>query len=332
MKFHPLLLYSLTSYIVQNKVRNNDRYPLVLMLEPLHKCNLSCEGCGKIREFKDTLSDMLSLKECFSAIDESGAPIISITGGEPLIYPEIDALVSGIISRKKHIYLCTNALLLSDFLSRNKPSPYLNINVSLDGMDTTHDAIRNRSGVFAQAIKSIKDAKKRGYRVVINTTIYSETNVGEIVSLLTLLKSLKVNGIMLAPGFSYFDSDSDMFLTKEKTINKFKELSAHLDKIPIMNTPLYMDFLQGKRSYDCTPWGNPNRNVRGWKSPCYLITDTHYDSFNELMNKTPWEKYGPNNDKRCKNCMMHCGYEPTIAREAGKNFKDTMRMIKWNLF
>ncbi|MFC2149141.1 adenosyl-hopene transferase HpnH [Candidatus Auribacterota bacterium] len=328
MKFHPYLFFSLTSFLTKNRLKKNTRFPLVLMLEPTHQCNLTCTGCGKIREFKDSRSQMMSLEDCLLAVDESNAPIVSITGGEPLIYPELDKLIDQIIKRKRHIYLCTNGILLKKFMKKIKPSPYLNINVSLDGMKKTHDKIRNLKGVFGKAIDAIKEAKEKGFRVVINTTIYSKTKNDEIIELFSLLSSLKVNGVLLSPGFDYFENDH--FLTREEAVEKFKDLAKDVKKYPIMNTPLYIDFLKGERSFTCTPWGNPNRNVFGWKSPCYLITDRYYNTFDEMMKETQWHKYGTGNDPRCRNCMMHSGYEPTIVSEAGKSKRDILRMLKWN--
>jgi hopanoid biosynthesis associated radical SAM protein HpnH len=331
MKFHPSLLFSLTSYLITTGIRKKKRAPIVLMLEPLHLCNLACRGCGRIREYKETIREQLSLADCITAIDEAQAPVVTITGGEPLLFPYLPVLIDEAIKRRKHIYLCTNGILLSDFVEKASPSPYLNINVSLDGLEETHDRLRNARGVFAKAVEGIKEAKKNGFRVVINTTVYYDTDNGELLSLFELLKTVGVDGILVAPGFSYYQSDREIFLTRNQVREKFRSFDGALSRFPIMSTPLYLDFLRGEREFCCTPWGNPTRNVRGWKSPCYLITDRHYATFQEMIDKTPWDNYGPGKDPRCENCMMHCGFEPTIAFETGKRLGDVVRMVKWNL-
>jgi len=331
MKFHPSLIFSLSRYIMRTRLSGSRRAPLVLMLEPLHACNLACRGCGRIREYKGTMREQLSLEQCIRAIDEAGTPVVTITGGEPLMHKELVALVAAAVARKKHLYLCTNGILLEEFLPKIQPSPNLNINVSLDGMEETHDRLRNAKGVFTKAVAGIAEAKRRGFRVVINTTVYYDTGNAEIISLFELLAKLRVDGILVAPGFSYFESGQEIFLTRERVHEKFRSLESAFARFPIISTPLYLDFLRGKRDFRCSPWGNPTRNVRGWKSPCYLITDAHYGSFREMIDKTPWEKYGPGKDPRCANCMMHCGYEPTIAYETGNRLRDIATMVKWNL-
>lgn len=331
MKFHPSLLFSLASHLVKTGVRKQKIAPLVLMLEPLHLCNLACRGCGRIREYKDTIREKLPLADCIAAIDDARTPVVTITGGEPLLYPELPALIAAAIERKKHIYLCTNGILLKEYLEKIAPSPRLNINVSLDGMGATHDRLRNKEGVFNKAIEGITAAKKKGFRVVINTTVYYDTEKSELITLFELLKRIGADGILTAPGFSYFQSDREIFLTREQIREKFRSLDGTLARFPIMSTPLYLDFLRGEREFQCTPWGNPTRNTHGWKSPCYLITDRHYATFQEMMEKTPWDNYGPGKDPRCANCMMHCGFEPTVAFETGKRFGDVIRMVKWNL-
>jgi len=331
MKFHPSLLLSLTSYVVGTGVRKKKMAPLVLMLEPLHLCNLACRGCGRIREYKETIREKLPLADCVAAIDEAGTPVVTITGGEPLLYPELPALLDAALRRKKQIYLCTNGILLKDCCPTITPNPRLNINVSLDGMESTHDRMRNLPGVFKKAIEGIKEAKAKGFRVVINTTVYYDTDNNELLSLFGLLKKIGVDGILVAPGFSYFQSEREIFLTREQIREKFRSFNGTLADYPIMSTPLYLDFLRGEREFHCTPWGNPTRNVHGWKSPCYLITDRHYPTFREMIEGTPWDKYGPGKDPRCANCMMHCGFEPTVAFETGKRFGDIVRMVRWNL-
>jgi sulfatase maturation enzyme AslB (radical SAM superfamily) len=271
------------------------------MLEPTHLCNLACEGCGKIREFESTIRDMMPLETCLKAVEECGAPIVSICGGEPTIYPHLDALVTELLRRKKFIYLCTNGIRLDRYLPKWKPSPYLTINISMDGLEPTHDLVRSRKGLYKIDIRMIKLAKSMGFRIVTNTTIYKETK------------------------------GRDIFLEKQQTHEKFQRIWDLSKRYRLLSTPLYLRYLKGERELKCSPWGNPNYNPQGWKGPCYLITDAHYKTFDELMTKTDWEKYENKRDERCTNCMMHSGFEPTVIREVGKNWKDLWEMIRWNL-
>lgn len=331
MRFPLSLQISLTSYLLKNKLSSREKYPMVLMLEPTHACNLECSGCGRIQEYKDSLAESLSLEDCLLAVDESGAPVVSVTGGEPLIYSQIGELISGILQKKKHIYFCTNGLLLEKSLHKFKPSPQLNFNLSLDGMEKTHDAVSGKPGVFTQAIQAIKAAKKKGFRVCTNTSIFKETDMDEIEELFSLLDSLKIDGILVAPAFGYEDVGKDIFLDRQAIHKKFRKIYELSSKYKLQSTPLYLKFCMGERDLKCTPWGNPTRNPQGWKSPCYLITDTHYPTYKDLMEKTPWEKYGVGNDPRCANCMMHCGFEPTVVQEVGKRLPDLWEMIVWNM-
>lgn len=331
MRFPLNLNISLISYLLKNKLHRDSKFPIVLMLEPTHICNLACDGCGRIREYKDTINRMLPLNECIEALEESGAPVVSITGGEPLMYPDIDRLVTELIYRKRHIYLCTNGLLLEESLGKFKPSVYLNFNLSIDGTEAVHDRISGRKGVFKQAIKSIKAAKKAGFRVCTNTSIYRETDMQEIEELFAYLNYLNVDGLVVAPAFSFDDIDSSIFLSRREINEKFEFIYKLSKRFRFYSSPLYLHFLRGHRSLDCTPWGNPTRNPKGWKSPCYLITDTHYKTFSELMEKTDWNRYGAGKDPRCNNCMMSCGFEPTVVREAGNRLSDIWEMIAWNL-
>ncbi len=331
MRFPMQLNVSLTSYLMKKKLKGEKRYPTVLMLEPLHLCNLACMGCGRIREYKDTLQDMLTLQECVDKVVECGAPVVSICGGEPLIYPEIGPLVKRILELKRHIYLCTNAVKLSESLDKFTPSPYLNLNLSIDGLEKTQEVTRGRKGIFDIQMKAISDAKARGFRVIINTTLYKESEVGEIEELFDRLTALKVDGILVTPGFSYGEVKGDIFLDREESMKKFKYLSSLSKKYRFFNTPLYMHFLAGERHLDCTPWGSVTVNPQGWKAPCYLITDRHYKTFKEMMDNVDWEKYVKRADPRCKNCMMHSGVEPTAVEEVGKSLKDIVEIVKWNL-
>jgi hopanoid biosynthesis associated radical SAM protein HpnH len=316
---------------MKKKLKGVKRYPTVLMLEPLHLCNLACMGCGRIREYKDTLQDMLTLQECVDKVIECGAPVVSICGGEPLIYPEIGSLVKRILELKRHIYLCTNAVKLSESLDKFTPSPYLNLNLSIDGLEKTQEVTRGRKGIFDIQMKAISDAKARGFRVIINTTLYKESEVSEVEELFDRLTALKVDGILVTPGFSYGEVESDIFLDREESMKKFKYLSSLSKKYRFFNTPLYMHFLAGERHLKCTPWGSVTVNPQGWKAPCYLITDRHYSTFKEMMDNVDWEKYVERADPRCRNCMMHSGVEPTAVEEVGKSLKDIVEIVKWNL-
>ncbi len=301
------------------------------MLEPTHACNLSCEGCGRIREYGESLKKSMSVEECLTAVEESNTPIVTITGGEPLMYPHVDQLVKELIKRRRHIYLCTNGILLKDSLHKLIPNTYLNINVHLDGLSVTHDRISGRAGVFKEAINGIKKAKEMGFRVCTNTSIFKNTEMDEIEALFAYLDYLKVDGMLVAPAFGYEAVDNDIFLSRDDIHQRFRHIYHLSKKFKILSTPLYLKFLRGDRDLCCTPWGNPTRNPQGWKSPCYLITDTHYPTFRELMEKTEWERYGNGNDPRCSNCMMHCGFEPTVVREVGNKLSDIWEMIVWNL-
>ncbi len=331
MRFPLSLQLSLTSYLLRKKFSSCEKFPMVLMLEPTHACNLECKGCGRIQEYKESLAENLSLEECLKAVDDSGAPVVSITGGEPLIYPKIGELVEAVVKKKRHIYFCTNGLLLEKSLPKFRPTPQLNFNISLDGMEKTHDAISGKSGVFQTAIEAMKVAKSKGFRVCTNTSIFKETEMDEIEELFALLHSMDIDGILVAPAFDYEDVEREIFLERQSIYGKFRRIYELSSKFKIISTPLYLKFCMGERDLKCTPWGNPTRNPQGWKSPCYLITDTHYPSFEEMMDRTDWAKYGVGNDPRCANCMMHCGFEPTVVQEVGKRFSDLKEMVVWNM-
>lgn len=309
------------------------KFPLVLMLEPLHACNLACSGCGRIREYKNQLSEMLTLDECLSAVDACGAPVVSICGGEPLLYPQIRELVREAIAKNRVVYLCTNGQVLDKKLHLFKPGKLFNINVHIDGLAKTHDAIVEKQGAFDQAIAGIKAAKKAGFTVCTNTTIYRQTDTEEIKALIDFLEDIGIDGILISPSFDYTDApDQSVFMTRELISQKFSALRGALNSKKIWSTPLFLDFLAGKREYPCTPWGNVTYNVLGWKAPCYLVTDGHHKNFEDFMNAVDWKKYGPNRDPRCANCMVHSGFEATVAMTAGKSLKDAMRMAWWTLF
>jgi hopanoid biosynthesis associated radical SAM protein HpnH len=310
---------SVASYLIKQKIKGVKRYPLVLMLEPLFRCNLACAGCGKIDYPDEILNKRLSVEECLAAVDECGAPMVSIPGGEPLIHKEMPQIVEGIIARKKFVYLCTNALLLRKRIDDYKPSPYLTFSVHLDGMKERHDASVCQEGVFEIAIEAIKLALSKGFRVTVNCTLFQGEDAKEVSEFLDYAMELGVEGITIAPGFSYEHAPKQDVFIKSLDV---KELFRGIFRIgknrkwKLNHSSLYLDFLAGNQAYDCTPWGNPTRNVFGWQKPCYLLADEgNAATFQELLDSTPWDKYGTVNNPKCANCMAHCGYEATAVED-----------------
>ncbi len=310
----------------------NKRFPLVLMLEPLHTCNLTCTGCGRIREYESTITQRLSLEQCLKAVDECGAPMVSICGGEPLLYPEIGGLVSGIMQRGLSCYLCTNGMFMQRRLKDFTPHDLFFFNVHLDGMEKNHDLAVEREGVFKEAIAGLQAAKAAGFKVVTNTTVYKETDMNEIEELFSYLKQFNVDGHTISPAYGYSAvNDREIFMTRDDVNRKFAQIERLSKIYPLQTSPVYMDFLQGKRDLPCTAWGNPTYNVKGWKGPCYLITDEHHDTFEDFMTKTPWDQYGPGTDPRCEHCMTHCGFEPSAAFGINSKVSDPFRLLSWML-
>jgi hopanoid biosynthesis associated radical SAM protein HpnH len=304
-----------------------------MMLEPLHACNLTCTGCGRIREYRPTITQKLTVTQCLAAAEECGAPIVSICGGEPTIYPELDVLVRELLRRKRHIYLCTHGMFIRRRLHEFRPSSRFFFNVHLDGLEQTHDLAVERPGVFREAIEGIKAAKAAGFLVCSNTTIYKQTDLREISDLFDYLQSLRVDGFMISPAYSYAAvQDKDIFMTRGEIQAKFQEASRLLERFNLMTSPIYMEFLRGERSdMMCTAWGNPTYNTRGWKGPCYLITDEHHATFKDFLEKTPWENYGHGRDPRCEDCMVHVGYEPSAVLGANRRLGDSWKLLKWQL-
>ena len=329
MRFPLSLSIDLARYVARMRRRGVERFPLVLMLEPTHQCNLACQGCGRIQEYRETLGQSLTLPECLEAVEECGAPVVTITGGEPLLYPAVFELAQELVHRKKHIYLCTNAILLEKALSKLPRSPRLTLSVHLDGLAPMHDRILGRPGLFDLALQAIREAKRRGFRVCTNTTIYKETDVREIEALFAHLTELGIDGILVSPAYSFAGVEPEMFLSREEIKEKFTQLTLNGKKFRYFSTPLYLSFLRGERHYDCTPWANPTRTPLGWRSPCYQILDGHYPTFDQLMSRTSWESYGPGRDPRCAQCMMHSGFEPSVVRQLG--LADLWPMLRWNL-
>ncbi|MGC3988795.1 MAG: adenosyl-hopene transferase HpnH [Chthoniobacteraceae bacterium] len=390
MRFPFALTCKIAGSIIRHKLRGDKKFATVLQLEPLHTCNLTCTGCGRIREYSTSLKDIMPLEDCLGAAAECDAPMISICGGEPLIYPQIESLIKGLLEQGRVVYVCTNALfmrrkmrdylawqfskkptvvesqlqvLLSEELITMKdaedirkgpkdaskpvivPTQWMYWNVHLDGLERTHDLIVEREGVFKECILAIRMAKILGYQVATNTTIYKETDMNEIEQMFKYLSALGVDGHTISPGYEYDAAKKDMmkrlnlqpenfFLTRKMTVEKFSKIEEWMNKFTLFGTPIYFEFLAGKRDLTCSAWAIPTRNVRGWKGPCYLMTDGHYTSYKELLDKTQWENYGVVNgvakDVRCENCMVHCGYEPTASLGLQAKPGDTWKNIHFN--
>jgi MoaA/NifB/PqqE/SkfB family radical SAM enzyme len=394
MRFPLPLTAKIAAYVIGHKLRRTKKFATVLQLEPLHTCNLTCTGCGRIREYSTSLKDMMSLQDCLSAAEECNAPMVSICGGEPLIYPHIEALVDGLLVQGRIVYICTNAmfmrkkmrewlakelsnaqngsgkkfehkidvLLKSGLISEKDvaeirkgpkdpakptiaPSRWMYWNVHLDGLERTHDLIVEREGVFKECILAIKMAKVLGYQVATNTTIYKETDMQEIEQMFDYLSDLGVDGHTITPGYDYDAAKRDMtkrlnlrpedfFLTRAMTVQKFRKIENWINQYTFFGTPVYFEFLAGKRDLSCSAWAIPTRNIRGWKGPCYLMTDGHFSSYAELLEQTDWNRYGVVNgvarDSRCENCMVHCGYEPTATLGLQAQRGDTWKTIKFN--
>ncbi|MFV1958584.1 MAG: adenosyl-hopene transferase HpnH [Planctomycetota bacterium] len=317
---------------VRQALKGNKRYPFVLMLEPLYTCNLACMGCS-IERHTGKLEDRLSIEDCLQAVDDSGAPIVSLCGGEPTVYPELKDLVEGIIGRNRHIYLCTNGLLLeSKVFDVIPPHKRLSVNLHLDGMRKTHDMVCRRSGVFDRAIEMIQEAKRRGYHVVSNTTVYKETDIDEVDELCTLLTRMGIDGMLITPGYQYESVESDVFLTRKDTEEKFKRILELSKRFRLQSSPMFLEFAAGKRDYPCSPWSTVTRTPLGWRAPCYLIGEKSYATWDAFFSDTDWEYWESRQDPRCRNCAMHSGFEASVVRELGKHPKDLIRMAAWNMF
>ena len=386
MRFPFTLSAKIARHIITNKLKKTEKFALVLQLEPLHTCNLTCTGCGRIREYSTNLKDMMSLEDCLGAAVECNAPMVSICGGEPLIYPKIEELVDGLLDQGRIVYVCTNGMFMRkkmrDYLARSyngriepklaallaqdlitekeaaeirkgkndgrpsiKPSKWMYWNVHVDGLEYIHDLIVEREGVFKECIEAIKMAKILGYQVATNATIYKETDMNEIEKMFDFLSNLGVDGHTITPGYEYDAAKKDMikrlhkqpedfFLTRKLTREKFKNVVEWGQKYTFFGSPIYLEFLAGKRDLHCTAWAIPTRNIRGWKAPCYLMTDGHYERYQEMLDKVDWDKYGVFDgvarDPRCENCMTHCGYEPTPSLGIDTQRGDTWKLIRYN--
>jgi hopanoid biosynthesis associated radical SAM protein HpnH len=313
MGFPLPLVLGLARYLVAKRVRGERRFPLVLMLEPTHRCNLSCAGCGRIREYDHRTEVALRAEDCLASAVEADAPVVAVSGGEPLLHPEIERIVKGLVAQGRFTYLCTNGVLLRQSLNKFTPSPYFSFNVHLDGLADTHDRLTGRPGTFDRAIEAIRVAVEAGFRVCTNTTLYRDTDSVEIIGLISLLMDCGVDGALISPGFSYEAVADDIFLSKEEVHRTFQWLLPRLNGGRLINTPPYRAFLKGERELQCSPWGNPTRTPQGWKQPCYLLTDGYCQSFRQLMEETDWERYGHGRDPRCANCKVHSGYETSAV-------------------
>ena len=311
------------AYIMKQKLLGRSKYPLVLMLEPLFRCNLACAGCGKIDYPKEILNQRLSVEECINSVEECGAPIVSIPGGEPLIHKEMPEIVDQLIKRKKFVYLCTNAVLMEKKLSDYRPTPYFTWSVHLDGLKDEHDKSVCQDGVFDRCVSAIRKAKSLGFRCNVNCTIFDYANEKDMQSFLNFVtEDLKVDGITISPGFAYERApDQKHFIKRSNTKNFFRKIfkSKNFKKWDFSHSGLYLDFLAGNQTYHCTPWGNPTRNIFGWQKPCYLLGEGYVKTFKELMETTDWEKYGTGNYEKCSDCMAHCGYEASAVEDTFKN-------------
>ena len=313
------------AYVVTQHLRGRKRYPLVLMLEPLFRCNLACAGCGKIDYPAPILNQRLSVQECLDADTECGAPVIAVAGGEPLLHKEMPQIIDGLLARKKYVYLCTNALLLEKKLDDYKPNPFFSWDVHLDGDEAMHDASVCQEGVFDRAVAAIRKAKQRGFRVSINCTLFDGAQPERVATFFDEVMALGVDGIMTAPGYAYERApDQAHFLNRQKTKQLFRDVfrlgksRRGGKKWKFTQSPLFLNFLAGNETYHCTPWGKPLRNVFGWQRPCYLLGEGYAASFKELMDDTAWEQYGTGNYEKCADCMVHSGYESTAVMDAVK--------------
>jgi hopanoid biosynthesis associated radical SAM protein HpnH len=328
-------MWTVATYVLKQKLQGRKRYPLVLMLEPLFRCNLACAGCGKIQYPAHILKMNLSPEDCFRAADECGAPMVSIPGGEPLMHPQIDEIVKGLVARKKYIYLCTNALLLKEKLHLFTPSKYLTFSVHVDGQREHHDFSVCREGGYDAAIEGIKEALRRGFRVTTNTTLFDGADPNSVRAFFDEMMGLGVEGMMLSPGYSYDKApDQKHFLGRGRTRRLFNAiLSNRKSSWRFNQSPLFLEFLMGKRDYSCTPWGMPTYNIFGWQKPCYLLQDGYAESFAELMEATKWSEYGvESGNPRCSNCMVHSGYEASAVDYTFSSLRGLLATARATIF
>ena len=333
-------MWTVATYVLGQKLRGRRRYPLVLMLEPLFRCNLACAGCGKIQYPAHVLKRQLTPAECFAAVEECGAPMVSIPGGEPLLHPEIRGIVEGLVARGKYVYLCTNALLLKEKLEAGlfRPSKYLTFSVHMDGLAEEHDFAVCREGTYAKAIEGIRLAVRMGFRVTTNTTLFEGADPNAVRAFFDEMMGLGVEGMMLSPGYAYDKAPNQTGFLKRRETNRLFEmiLANRRDgkrRWVFNQSPLFLEFLMGRREYDCTPWGMPCFNIFGWQKPCYLLQEGYADSFAELMESTEWERYGhASGNPKCANCMVHSGYEATAVNHTFSSFGGILATVKAMVF
>ena len=316
---------------MKNAMQGNRRYPFVLMLEPLYACNLACIGCA-VERHTGKLKDRLPVELCLQAVDESGAPGVSLCGGEPTVYPELKELVDGIIERNRHIYLCTNALLMEEkVFGQIDPHKRLTINVHLDGMRETHDYVCARDGVFDKAVEMIKESKRLGYHTITNTTIFKETKISEVEELCEYMASLDIDGMLISPGYQYESVEEDIFMTRQDIYDKFQRVLEISKRYRLTSTPMFLEFAAGLRDYKCSPWSTVTFTPNGWKGPCYLIGKKFTWSWEEFWNLTDWEYWESREDRLCQNCLMHSGFEASVVKELPRSPGDMARLMAWNL-
>jgi len=324
-------MWTVATYVLKQRLQGRKRYPLVLMLEPLFRCNLACAGCGKIQYPAHVLKQQLTPEECFRAVDECGAPMVSIPGGEPLMHPEIDRIVEGLVARKKYIYLCTNALLLKEKIALFRPSKYLTFSVHMDGEREHHDFSVCREGGYDMALDGVKEALRRGFRVTTNTTLFDGADPNSVRRFFDEMMELGIEGMMLSPGYSYEKApDQKHFLGRARTRRLFRAILSNRKKSWVFNqSPLFLEFLMGKRDYPCTAWGMPTFNLFGWQKPCYLLQDGYADTFDELMRETEWHRYGTESgNPKCANCMVHSGYEASAVHDTFGSLKGFVATVR----
>lgn len=330
-------IWTVATYVLGKKLRRVTRYPTVLMLEPLFRCNLACAGCGKIQHPVEVLRKHLTPDQCFNAVEECGAPIVSIPGGEPLLHPQIDEIVAGLVARRKYVYLCTNAILLEKHLDRFTPSKYLTFSVHLDGPREEHDEAVCREGVYDVAINAIRTTVEAGFRVTTNTTLFNTADPDRVREMFDTLTALGVEGMMLSPGYPYEKApDQEHFLHRNETIGLFRRIFKNVKRGWRFNqSPLFLEFLKGDYDLECTPWGNPTYNLFGWQRPCYLLEEGYCDTFQELLDTTDWDRYGrKSGNPKCTDCMVHSGHEPTAVDQTFgtlKGFLTTARVTMFGL-
>jgi hopanoid biosynthesis associated radical SAM protein HpnH len=318
-------------YLARQRLARRERFPLIVELEPLFQCNLACSGCGKIQHPEHVLRRRMPVEQAVAAIEEAGAPMVSIAGGEPLIHPEIHEIVQELIKRKRFVYLCTNALLLERKLENFEPSPYFAWAIHIDGLKERHDASVEREGVFEKAVSAIRAAKAQGFRVTTNTTFFTHDSPKTVRDVLDFLNDdLGVDEMMISPAYAYEKApDQEHFLGVRQTRELFAQAfsEGRRKKWRLNHSPLFLDFLEGKAEFDCTAWGIPSYSLFGWQRPCYLMSDGYAETYKELLESTDWSKYGRGRDPRCENCMAHCGYEPTAVLQTTRSLRQSVRAL-----